>query len=328
MVRKIMFAIAIMMMLLVPASVADAAPAQSGQGGAVASPAPPMQFVLGPRDNPTAIPHTDVWDPYIIYNDRLVPPPVSSIEADIADGGRSREASGRGIYQNNVEGNEEMHTHAVRIDGRDAARGMTLYPQSHVCNNFNTDAYWATLGKRPPVDAGRALADVWSDWYGGWGPFAVDDGYYKAKNTTFSLERNVGPGENFDSGYSIKIASNQPYAGGFGSPMIKVTPGAQVTVKVNYLLWDHDFKGLDYDWASMGVKADAEAAPARYVNGYTRGHWSQLENTVTAGPSGYIMVLLQGHSPAALNSNIYFDDVRIQVNGEYMANCTWASETE
>jgi hypothetical protein len=81
-------------------------------------------------------------------------------------------------------------------------------------------------------------------------------------------------------------------------------------------------------WASMGIKPDAAGEGASYVNGYVRGEWAQLEHTVWAGKSGYIMVLLQGHSPGALNSNIYFDDVRITVDGEAIAKCGIEEDTK
>ncbi|MEM7533047.1 MAG: hypothetical protein AAF639_12780 [Chloroflexota bacterium] len=307
---RIIFAIMMAAVMMVPALAVSAS-----------SPTP----IIGPRMSPQPIPHTMVINPYRIYNDVVVVAPSQSIEADLADGGASQEAPGRYVKQLNVGGNApDTDTHAVRIDNRDAARGLTLYPQSDVCNNFNTSSGWSTIGKKPPVDDGASNNDIWSDWYGGWGPFALDDGYYRSKNTTFSLERSVGPGINFNKGYSAKIGSTEPYAGGFGSPMLAVTPGAEVTVKVNYLIGDHNQHGYDYDWASMGLKPDAEGPDARYVNGYTRGQWAQMVNTVTAGPSGYIMVLIQGQSPAQINSNIYFDDVRIYVDGKPMSSCTWA----
>ena len=272
---------------------------------------PPPIAIKAPRLNPPPIPHTMVLNPYTIYNNLLVLPylPVPSQEADAYDGGRTQEAPGRFVRQN---GNRP-----VVIDGRDAARGLTLSPLWNVCNEFNTSDQWASMA--PPSATPRA--DIWTDWYGGWAPFAIDEGLYQAKNLTFSLERSVGPGKNWGSGYSAKIASNQPYAGGFGSPMIKVEPESVVTVKVNYLIADHDDHGMDYDWASMGIKPDAAGDGASYVNGYVRGEWAQLEHTVWAGKSGYVMVLLQGHSPGALNSNIYFDDVRIMVNDEYLSTC-------
>lgn len=278
---------------------------------------PPPIAIIAPRLSPPPIPHSMVLNPYTIYNNLLTPDklPVPSQEASAADGGRSQEAPGRFVRQN---GNQ-----AVVIDGRDAARGLTLYPQDSVCNSFDKGKQWAS---KAPASA-TPRADIWSDWYGGWAPFAVDEGLYQAKNLTFSLERSVGPGKNYGSGYSAKIASNQPYAGGFGSPMIKVAPHSEVTVKANYLIADHDHHGMDYDWASMGVKPDATGEVASYVNGYVRGEWAQLEHTVWAGPTGYVMVLLQGQSPGALNSNIYFDDVRISVNDKYLSKCVIEEDT-
>ena len=59
---------------------------------------------------------------------------------------------------------------------------------------------------------------------------------------------------------------------------------------------------------------------ATYVMGYTRGEWAILEQEITATGSE-IVVMLQGHSPDALNSNIYFDNVEIYVNGVALKNC-------
>lgn len=251
----------------------------------------------GPRLSPPAIPHTDVLNTDTIYNNLLAPPPVESQEANAADGGRTQEAPGRGIRQT-------VTPHSV---------GLTLFASATVCNDFNKTGNWAS----PP-------SDTFTNWYAGWGPFAVDQGLYQAKNVVFAMERSVGPGKNYGPNqFSAKISSNQPYAGGFGSPLIKVTPGAEVTVRVKYLIWDHDHRGLDYDWASMGLKPDAAGAEAIYVNGYKRGVWAEMSHTITAGPSGKIMVLLQGSSPMAANSNIYFDDVQIAVNGSYLASCMY-----
>lgn len=52
-----------------------------------------------------------------------------------------------------------------------------------------------------------------------------------------------------------------------------------------------------------------------YVNGCVRGCWSELTHTVTA-QSDYIQILLQAESPQSLNSNIYFDELSIQVGNQ------------
>ncbi len=61
-------------------------------------------------------------------------------------------------------------------------------------------------------------------------------------------------------------------------------------------------------------------AEASYVLGYHRGEWAVLEQEITA-EGDQIIVMLQGHSPDVLNSNIYFDDVEIFVNGSAISNC-------
>jgi hypothetical protein len=83
----------------------------------------------------------------------------------------------------------------------------------------------------------------------------------------------------------------------------------------------------------MGIKPGAHGDQASYVNGYVRGEWAELTHTVDLGNAGDIMVLLQGHSPAVLNSNIYFDDVKIafidaQGNGKYLRDCTTAEAVQ
>jgi hypothetical protein len=279
---------------------------------------PPPIAIIGPRLSPPPISHSSVLDPGVIYNNLLVPPgvPVQSLEADAADGGRAQEKPGRGIRQT----------------ATDIGFGLLLYESPNVCNDFNAEGNWASLVNG---EDGPALTDIWTDWYAGWAPYAIDNGYYQAKNVTFSMERSVGPGNNWGKGeQSAKIASNQPYAAGFGSPRIPVPKGydgGQVQVSVKYLIWDHDTgggmgDGWDYDWASMGVKAGADSDYAQYVNGYVRGEWAELTNTMPLGSASDVMVLLQGHSPGFFNSNIWFDDVKIAFidadgKGKYLKDC-------
>jgi hypothetical protein len=293
----------------------------SMQPGGTGPAAPPPIAIHGPRLSPPAISHSMVLDPYAIYNNLLVPPglPVQSLEADAADGGRAQEKPGRGIRQT-----------ATGI-----GFGLLLYDSPNVCNDFNPFADW---------QAYNATSDIWTDWFAGWAPFAIDNGYYQAKNVTFSMERSVGPGNTWNdekskdgkTEASAKIASNQPYAAGFGSPRIAVPEGyygGKVQVSVKYLIWDHDTgggwgDGLDYDWASMGIKAGAGSPTAYYVNGYVRGEWAEMTHTIDLEHAKDIMVLLQAHSPGAFNSNIYFDDVKIafidaQGNGKYVKDCTY-----
>jgi hypothetical protein len=257
--------------------------------------------VFGPRLGPPAISHSNVLRSEQIYNDLIYPKlPLAAMEADIDDDGRGQEAPGRSIRQ--VE--------------TGLGAGITLYSEANVCNDLNSAQQWASHGAQG--------TDVWSDYYSGWGPFAADDGgFYRADNVVFALEQVVGPGNKHGSDqFSAKLASSQPYAAGLGSPRIAVPPGAAVDVRVKYMIFDHDTAGQDFDWASLGVKPDADSPGADYVNGYTRGEWAELHKTITAGPSGEIMVLLQAQSPAAINSNVYFDDVMIRVDGTYLADCT------
>jgi hypothetical protein len=250
---------------------------------------------VSPLASPPGGPIAPALPSSVIWNRLLVPPPTSSLAADVVDAGRVQEAPGRGVS-----------TQATELGS-----GITLVPAVTACNDFNRAEKW-----HGPTAAGAAT------WYGGWAPFAVNQGLYRSSSVVFAQERTAGPGRHSgEEQYSAKIAGTQPYAAGFGSPPISVTPGAMVTVSVSYLLWDHDQRGLDYDWASLGLKPDASTGHAFYTNGYTRGQWAKLTNTVQAGSSGQIMVLLQASSPGALNSNVYFDNVEIAVNGDYLTNC-------
>lgn len=247
--------------------------------------------VIAPRLSPAPNPHPYVHEPDVIA-DYMQNPPPSALEA-YAYGDQAQEAPGRGVSQVQTE----------------IGSGLTLFPDERVCNDFNRRRLWSI----PAVD-------IWTAWYGGWAPFALDNDYYRAANVIFSREENVGPGRHASrNSFSAKISSTQPYAAGFGSPLFKARPGATVTVSVKYLIWNHD-QG-NYDWASMGVKPDATGDVAEYVNGYVRGRWAELSHTITVGPTGQFMVLLQASSPAALNSNIYYDDVKIKVNDRYIGRC-------
>jgi hypothetical protein len=294
-----------------------------GIGPAVGPSIPPPIAITGPRLKPPAIPASSVIKPSTAYNYVIAGNVPQAQEANAADGGKTQSAVGRGIKQTSTA----------------VGTGILLNATPNVCNNFNSQGSFAAFNVK---------SDIWSDWYGGWGPFAIDNGYYQAKNTTFSQERVVGPGGNYNDNLSkgngeqnsVKIASHEPYAGGFGSPIIPVAEEwrwGTVTVSVKYLIWDHDqggkqggTDGFDWDWASMGVKPNVWGDQAYYVNGYTRGEWAELTQTVSLGGAETVMVLIQGQSPAVLNSNIYFDDVKIAFSNEdgsksyYLTDCTTA----
>lgn len=277
-------------------------------------PAPPLPLTRGPRMAPPPIP--------LPANDLLVNAPLTAnaLEADAADEGRRQESPGRGVKQTRT--------------GYGA--GLTLYDSPNVCNNFNAEIGWSSSDGNP---------DMYTDWYSGWGPFALDEGEYEADHVAFTRERSVGPGDAYNDSndndkmeeHSMKIASHRPYAAGLGSPRIPVPAGfedGEVMVSVRYLIWDHDQgaklsggDGIDYDWASMGIKPGAAGDEALYANGYVRGEWSELANTVALGDAEDIMILIQAQSPAFLNSNIFFDDVKvafISADGDvkYLRDCT------
>jgi len=333
---RVIFALIMIVIMMLP-SVAladDGKPGDYGPGkppvnmdgpklGATGPSVPPPLAITGPRVNPRAIPHSDVVSPAAGYNWVVAGNVPQALEANAADGGRLQESPGRGVRQT--------------ITG--LGQGIGLYATPNVCNNFNMHGSYAAVNVK---------SDVWTDWYAGWGPFAIDNGFYKAKNVVFTMERVVGPGSKYNDTLSagdgeqasIKIASHEPYAGGFGSPIIPVPAGYEwglVTVSVKYLIWDHDTGGKaggpdgnDWDWASMGVKPGAGGDHAYYVNGYVRGEWAELIQTVELGDAHDIMVLIQGQSPSVLNSNIYFDDVKIAFSSQdgsksvYLTDCNYA----
>lgn len=186
------------------------------------------------------------------------------------------------------------------------ARGSTLFSTATACLTFN--------------DAGLWNGQVNWAAYGNWGTFAVEDGgFYRAAHVNFSREQTVG------NDFSFKISGGQPYAAGLISPIIRAPAGAIVEVGIKYLMFDHD--GLQVgdqivnDWVSLGLKPDAQGDAARYVNGYARGEWSRLQNSVVAGKSGEVLILIQAESPAPLNSNVYFDNVEIVVDGMALTTC-------
>ncbi len=274
---------------------------------------PPLPLSTGPRMAPPPIPLPSF--------DLLVNAPltVNALEADAFDFGRRQEEEGRGIRQTET--------------GYGA--GLTLYDSPNVCVNFNAEDGWSSSDGNP---------DMYTDWFSGWGPFALNEGEYKAENVAITRERSVGPGDRYNdtedtdnrTEYAIKFAAHVPFAAGMGSPRIPVPDGfagGKVLVSVKYLIWDHDQgaklefgDGIDYDWASLGIKPGADGDVALYANGYVRGEWAELVNTVDVGEAADIMVLIQAQSPAFLNSNVYFDDIKIAFispTGEvkYLADC-------
>lgn len=241
------------------------------------------------RNDPPPIPHSDVLDPGVT---------LGFVQNNLRP--QSRQAAAEAEAQGTSGKPGVLQT----VTG--VANGIYLYPSSNVCNDFNIEDGWQ--------------GEVWTSYFAGWGTFAADDGYFQAKNVTFDREQVIGPGNDFGpDAASMKIASNQPYDAGVMSPPIAVEPGDTVMVRVRYLIYNHDIEGRNWDYASMGVipQMDAEAS---YVLGYHRGEWAVLEQEITA-EGDRVIVMLQGHSPDALNSNTYFDDVEIYVNGTPLSDC-------
>jgi hypothetical protein len=277
------------------AGAADSSGMDSSDDGAgapetLSAPAITIKPVMAPRNSPAPIPHTSVLDPSTIQNfiqgGGLRP---QSVEANAA--AQAQGVSGKpGVLQTESA----------------ISSGITLFQTGQVCNGFNTPNIWR--------------GQIWTRYFDGWGSFAADDGYFQAKNVTFDIERVVGPGSNYRQAQrSLKIASNQPYDAGVMSPSFSVRPGATVRVRVAYLIYNHDTQGRNTDYASMGIIPKL-GERASYVQGYRRGEWDILEQEITATGDQFV-VMLQGHSPDAINSNIYFDNVEIYVNGRARTLC-------
>lgn len=171
-------------------------------------------------------------------------------------------------------------------------------------NDFNPGPFFETFD--------NFWGNGWRMIPNNWGAYA----YRGAESVTFDAEQVIKDESPYDGSYSMKIASSVPFEAGI-SREIMVKPGAEVTVEVMYLLYDHG--GLHggnvwtYDWAALGIKCDDN--DAEWVNGPWHGEWLPLKHTITAGPEGRIMIFLQVISPMPENTNAYFDNVRIWVDG-------------
>jgi hypothetical protein len=240
--------------------------------------------VVAPRLSPSPIPHTSVI-------------PGGTVQAP--DVGPQATAANAAALQQGTVGKPGVLQTVTEV-----GNGITLYNEEDVCNDFSS---------------GTWHGQTWTHYFSGWGDYAADGGIYQAKNVTFDLERVVGPGANYGHGLSMKIASNQPYQAGIMSPAIDVKKGQMVHVHAAYLIYNHDTTGRNWDYVSMGIIPNV-GERAVYIDGYQRGQWAIIEGKVKAtGPQ--IVVMLQAQSPDALNSNIYFDNVQIFLDGKAVRHC-------
>ena len=261
-------------------------------------PLPPSGiYAISPiPDDPAPVPSVHLMPDTRLYN-QLVYEQMNGIR-DLTDDAR-------------VQG-ESISGPGVLAQANGMASGGTLFPSATACLTFNDQSKWN--------------GHIWYAAYGNWGTFSVDDGgFYRSEHVRFDMERTTGPGDQSGSAFAFKIAGSQPYAAGLVSPVIQAPAGSVVSVRVKYLMYNHDGvrvgSQIVNDWVSLGLKPNAHGDEATYVNGYTRGQWSELSNSVVTGDSGQILVLIQAESPAALNSNIYFDDVEIAIDGMPLTNC-------
>lgn len=281
------FVLILLSQLTSPTLAGGPTPMKAGDQPAADKAGPPIltfKPVLAPRRDPAPIPHTDLVDPGAAD---LRPHNLAAAQAAAQQG-----ATGKpGVLQTVTE----------------VASGLTLFePEERICNDFNSRTVWE--------------GETWTNYFDGWGAYAADDGFYQAKNVTFDRELVVGPGANYARNESsMKIASNQPYEAGVMSPPIEVEPGDRVRVRVFYLIYNHDTTGRNWDYVSMGIIPKL-GERASYVYGYHRGEWAVLEQEIEA-QGDQVVVMLQGHSPAAINSNVYFDNVSIWINDSVVRNC-------
>jgi hypothetical protein len=258
------------------------APVALAQGG----PAIVIKPVVGPRRSPPPIPHTSVIPGGTVQAQDVGPQSTFANEAATRQGTVGKP----GVLQTTTS----------------VGSGLTLYEPEDVCSDFNAASRWD--------------GETWTNYFSGWGTYAADGGIYQAKNVTFDRERAVGPGNQYAPGQSsMKIASNQPYEAGIMSPAINVDSGDVVRVRAAYLIYNHDTQGRNWDYVSMGI-IPSIGESASYVQGYQRGEWAILEQEIVA-TGEQIVVMLQGHSPDAINSNVYFDNVEIYINGSPRSNC-------
>ena len=187
---------------------------------------------------------------------------------------------------------------------------VALPASGTACLDFDDDNNWGSRSSG---------YSHWDDQYAGWVPYMIDDGgIYQAENVYFTREESIRVGD-----LAFKIHSGMPYIAGLASPIIPAPHGVTVTVTAKYYIRNRNIGQDPYDWASLGLKPDAGTADIVLVDGYTRGQWATLTNAVTAGKTGEVMVLLQAQSPRNLDSNIYFDEVTIQVGDRLLEKCRW-----
>jgi len=212
---------------------------------------------------------------------------------------------------------------AMTAHAEEVARGVdhsTIIGHGPAKDEWASRNAWATGGELRNDSNPGPFFETFDDFYGEtwrmlphlWGGYA----YRGADSVTFDYEQVIKDESPYDGSYSMKIAGSVPFEAGI-SREIMVEPGAEVTVRVMYALYDHggEHAGnvFTYDWAALGVKCDD--MDAEWVNGPWHGEWLPLEHTVTAGPEGRIMIFLQVISPLAENTNAYFDNVEVWVNG-------------
>ncbi len=193
---------------------------------------------------------------------------------------------------------------------------------------------WATGGVLRNDSNPGPFFETFDAWYGNtwtwvphlWGTYA----YRGAKWVTFDREQVHKDEAPYDGGYSLKIASTVPFEAGVSRTIWVPANTQKVTVEVMYLLYDHGGKHggnvLTYDWASLGVKAGC--LDAEWVNGPSHGQWLPLKHELVINQAELqrycnwnhqdipIMIFLQAQSPLAENTNAYFDNVRVWVDGK------------
>ncbi|HEY64687.1 MAG TPA: hypothetical protein G4O02_08950 [Caldilineae bacterium] len=194
---------------------------------------------------------------------------------------------------------------------------------------------WATGGVLRNDSNPGPFFETFDEWYGNtwtwvphrWGAYA----YRGAEHVTFDREQVHKDESPYDGSYSLKIASTVPFEAGVSRTFYVPYDTEKVKVEVMYLLYDHGGKHggnvWTYDWVALGVKAGC--CDAEWVNGPYHGQWLPLSHEIVLDKAAMqekcgleegadipIMIFLQAHSLLPENTNAYFDNVRVWVDGE------------
>lgn len=191
--------------------------------------------------------------------------------------------------------------------------GQNLLPNPNACFTFDSAVDWK--GSR------------WTFRYAGWG-LQVDVSpalNYQLKHLTYERQDGVG------DGFSLKMGMDKPAHGLIVSPEFKAKAGDKITVVTSYYISVNAGKNVSQanrQWVALNVKP-ARSTRADYTTLPTPGRhqnsWWKLSDDLTMQSDGIFQVVLQGQNDSVLDTQVYFDNVEIWINGEPMAKCLYAN---